>query len=88
MNYLKNGNPIVLYRRFGKSYYGEPDHALVVLDYDQNGRFFIVNPYYISDGNKGQKAGGYFDLEQFTKLLENSPRVNTNSFGSTGVLLN
>ena len=80
--YLKNGNPVVLYSNFGDKYYGSP-HALALLDADSNGKVFVANPYYISDGNGGQKAGGWILLEDLLKY----PKAETLSFKSCGVLL-
>lgn len=83
INYLNNGNPVVVYSNFGSAFYGSP-HALVLLEANANGEVFVVNPYYVSDGEGGQKAGGWYPLSTILSY----PAASTNSFGSCGVLLN
>ena len=83
INYLNNGNPVVVYSNFGSAFYGSP-HALVLLEANANGEVFVVNPYYVSDGAGGQRAGGWYPLSTILSY----PAASTNSFGSCGVLLN
>ena len=56
-------------------------HAIAILDIDESGHVFISNPYYESDGNGGQKAGGW---SQFTlyELMDTYPDLKDWSSGA------
>lgn len=83
ISYLNSGNPVAVYSNYGSAFYGSP-HALVLLEANANGEVFVVNPYYVSNGAGGQKAGGWYPLSTILSY----PAASTNSFGSCGVLLN
>lgn len=83
LQYLRSGNPVLVYSNYGDDFYGAP-HALALLDADSAGNVFVVNPYYISDGAGGQKKGGWYSLSTILSY----PAASTHSFGSCGVLLN
>lgn len=60
MNYINSGHPVMLYRAFDGKYHASGRHALVLLDAKIEGSdkyVFVVNPWYISDGNGGQTGG-------------------------------
>ena len=89
---LQNGGAVVMYADFNKgtssggnveTFYGSDArmHAIAILDIDESGHVFISNPYYESDGNGGQKAGGW---SQFTlyELMDTYPDLKDWSSGA------
>lgn len=77
-SYLNQNNPVIVYSNFGRDFFGSP-HALVLLDVNSNGEVFVVNPYYVPNGN-GQRAGGWYPLS--TILSYSTAR--SNFAGSSG----
>ena len=76
VSYIQDGIPIMVYIGPNRELLSSSYHFVVLLDVDETGEnVFVANPWYIPDGNGGQRGGGWMSLDFVLSILNGSEPI-------------